>query len=305
MNEAPLVVAVIGTFRNSAVAAATLENLWGQSGVDLNAIVVDHGSSAEYLKSLESIGQTEIVTLADDLGYAALNNVGIRIAIERRAAACLIVNPDVRFPTTSSLSELFAFGAQNPDCGVVAPVEVNGFTQELTRLGFDLSPQGLVSALTDASQRGAQIFGPSGCCFLVMSRLLEQGFQLDERLYFNCEELDVGFRASRAELKVISHPTVECHHFSKTPDGPLQLYYQVRNNLFILALNGRGGQAAAFLARQSARLVFKSIVPRATGKHWMPSDLEPVYLGPALKDAFFRRYGRIRPASERALQRKP
>lgn len=107
---------------------------WAQKlGLYDALIVVDNRSpdgSYEKLKKLEKdniyVFQTE-----KNGGYGYGNNYGIRIAKEQfHCDIAFISNPDVSY-TRSCAKKMIQYLSDHSDCGLIAPVQYNGFTRKI------------------------------------------------------------------------------------------------------------------------------------------------------------------------------
>jgi len=85
------------------------------------AVIVDNGSSDDSVERLrQACPEVSIVETRRNLGFAAGNNVGIRVALKNGADYVFVLNNDTTvFP--KALSELIAFAEQHPQTALMGP----------------------------------------------------------------------------------------------------------------------------------------------------------------------------------------
>ena len=86
-----------------------------------HAVIVDNGSTDDSAKRLrEAYPTVPVIENGKNLGFAAGNNVGIRIARKEGADYVFVLNNDVTvFPDT--LSQLVGFAEKHPEAALMSP----------------------------------------------------------------------------------------------------------------------------------------------------------------------------------------
>jgi N-acetylglucosaminyl-diphospho-decaprenol L-rhamnosyltransferase len=117
--------AVIVTWNSAADIDACIDSI--NYGEEFEVIVVDNASGDETREKLKMHHHLRIVTNNSNLGYAAANNQGIKLATGEYV---LLLNPDTRVEL-GSLDALSAYLDEHPQIGAVAPrlVSPDGTTQ--------------------------------------------------------------------------------------------------------------------------------------------------------------------------------
>lgn len=84
-------------------------------------LIVDNGSTDDSISQLrQACPEVNIVETRTNLGFAAGNNVGIRVALESRADYVFVLNNDTTV-SSNALSEFVAFAESHPDAALMGP----------------------------------------------------------------------------------------------------------------------------------------------------------------------------------------
>jgi len=170
-----------------------------------------------------------LIENAENLGYAAGNNVGIFRAMEDKCDYILVANSDTIF-MPGSLDTLCAVLAANDRVGIVGPllVDATGAPQEigmLRRTGLfekytartwlrKLVPW-LHSRYYARAQTGdapLQVHAVSGACFMMTRECASVITPLDEGTFLYEEELIIGLRMERAGYQTLVVPQATVEH---------------------------------------------------------------------------------------------
>ena len=114
--ETPLLSLIVLSWDNLALTTACVDSLRRNTDVDYELIVVDNGStdgSREFSRDVSDVA----VTNAENLGFAAGMNSGLRVSAGRYVA---FINNDTTFPSTWASQVLETFESHE-DVGIVAP----------------------------------------------------------------------------------------------------------------------------------------------------------------------------------------
>lgn len=207
MSKIDKIATIILNYNSSADCRKCIGYLKAQQNIEQEIIVVDNCSREDDRKAVEALcrelGCTFIAN-NENRGYNAGNNVGLRYAVEKGYEFALIANPDMEFPQTDYLANLFAKMQEDKDI-VVCGSDIIGAD------GIHQSPMG-----KDANWRGSfawikEIFGKknkkndaykfidnykeshychkvSGCCFMIRISFLKSINFFDEKVFLYCEE---------------------------------------------------------------------------------------------------------------------
>lgn len=116
---------VIVTWNSAADIDACIDSL--NYGHEFEVIVVDNASTDATLENLRRHHHLTLIENPGNLGYAAANNQGIKLATGEYV---LLLNPDTR-TTLGALDALSSYLDEHPDFGAVAPrlISPDGTTQ--------------------------------------------------------------------------------------------------------------------------------------------------------------------------------
>ena len=185
-------------------------------------------------KTEEYEGRQHIIYIHNDrnIGYGAANNIGIRLAIDKRVKYHVIMNPDISFEP-SVIDALAAYADQNEDVveimpkvlapdgeeqflAKLLPTPMNVFTRRFmsgTKLAKHLDNKYTLRELDHTKIINAPFL--SGCfMFLRVSALTDNSLLFDERYFLYFEDCDFVRRAHRVG-KTIYYPYVSITHSHK------------------------------------------------------------------------------------------
>jgi GT2 family glycosyltransferase len=239
------VVTIVLNYQNPEDTEACVSALRRSTDLDQSLIVVDNGPSGtpenDRLKSLVG-SHGVLLTTGGNLGYAAGNNVGIRLALQQRPEFIWLVNPDLRVePNTLEL--LLDTADTFRDAAAIGPRIVYGGAGP-TRIWFDggifdPADAGRTGHLHDGKQESD--FPPgnpydtdyvTGACLLLRTDAIRQVGLLPEDYFLYFEETDYCRQMDGRGWRLIVNPQARAHHFKRS-SGALPtvsyVYYMRRN----------------------------------------------------------------------------
>ena len=95
------VAVIILNYNSSADCCKCVADLKQQEGAELEIIIVDNCSRKEDSLAVEKLATEQgctFITAAENRGYNAGNNIGLRYAANKGYEYALIANPDMEFP---------------------------------------------------------------------------------------------------------------------------------------------------------------------------------------------------------------
>lgn len=243
MNERPALSVIIVNWNTAEALAECLtaviadcrfsiaESKIGNRKSAIEIIVVDNAStdgSAERVR--RDFPQVTLVANERNMGFAAANNQGLRLASGRYF---LLLNPDA-VPQPGALAVLLAFMDAHPEAGIVGP--------RLLYPDGSLQPSGhptptLLSEVQDVlawyrltgrprfwhSGRNysqvEEVGIVSGACLLIRQETVQEIGLLDEGFFMYYEDADWCLRAWQHGWKVYSVPQAEVFHYLALSSG--------------------------------------------------------------------------------------
>lgn len=203
---------VILNWKDTPRTVRCIESLSTISSVS-RIIVVDNEADGLLAATLEqqSFPNVELVQHAENRGFAAGVNPGLRIALAGTARAILCINNDA-YLKPGALDLLLAGLTAFENVGMVAPLVTDPEGRTLST-GGTFRP--LTSSTTDIAT-GRLSYLTWACVLLDREMLLKVG-ELDESFFMYWEDVDFGLRMSQAgyEMRVI-HDSVAVHEVSSS-----------------------------------------------------------------------------------------
>ena len=235
-----------------------MENIELIEMTDLESANTGIHSKKEYSESRGA--KTVIVIKADkNYGFAEGNNIGIRFAVNALSSEFVIVLNNDTAVDKEFLDELVSVVNNNADIGIVGPKSYH--YDEPTIIGCTGGPINSWTAAMNHSYAGEPDTGQfadiehrgfvSGTCMMLSRRLLEEEDSLNRAYYFGGgEDVDLGLRASRKGLQVISTPKAILWHKGESKqrllmnENKMRLYsyYMVRNRIILIRTYWHGAR---------------------------------------------------------------
>jgi len=235
----PLVSVVILTFNGMGYVKDCLSSVLDQTYPNIEVIVVDNASedgSPELVE--EQFPSVRLIRNSSNLGFAAGNNVGIRLA---HGDYIVLLNQDTR-ADSHWIEEVVKVAEQDKKIGMCAskllytdePKTINNTGILLFK---DLSTVGRGINEVDVDQYGYQeeVFGAYGAAAFYRGAMLKKVGLFDEDYFLIHEEDELAFRARFAGWRCIYVPTAVVYHARSAHTGlhsPLKLYYSERNRIW-------------------------------------------------------------------------
>lgn len=232
----PRVLAIVLNWQQADVTLLCVQALRAMNGPALDILVIDNGSKDDSAQKIKHApGISKFLQLSKNLGFAAGNNAGLRLAGEEGYAYALIVNNDA-FAQKDMLVHLLA--ETHPDIAMLSPKIfyesdrnqiwfANGRRQpatlDLRDTGRDQQdgPQWMVSRDVDYLL---------GTCLLVDLAAARKVGLLDERFFFYFEDLDWSIRFQQAGYRLRLVADAHLYHqvaisTGGEEDSPLRRYH--------------------------------------------------------------------------------
>ena len=236
MPEAAVSVLIV-SWNSAAYLPRCLDALASQDFRDFEVLIVDNastdGSTADLVARYSGL-RLRLESLGENIGFAAANNLGARLA---RGTWLALLNPDA-FPEPAWLEQLVRASADRPDSFFASrqiqanrPMLLDGegdvyYTSGLARR------QNHNLRYSDAGP-AREVF--SACAAAAMYPRLEflQAGGFDEDYFAYHEDVDLGFRLRLRGLPCFLVPTAIVHHVGAGSTGPRSAFstYHGHRNL--------------------------------------------------------------------------
>ncbi|HOR00340.1 MAG TPA: glycosyltransferase family 2 protein [Anaerolineae bacterium] len=235
-----LVSVIIPNWNGARHLPTCLDALRRQTHPALEVIVVDNASADESQSIVATrYPEVRLLALPENRGFAGGVNAGI--AASRGEIVALLNNDTEAEPQWAA--ELARALAEHPDAGAAASKMRLFDRRDTLHAAGDVyradglpANRGVWQRDTGQFDREEYVFGGCGGAVAYRRALLEQVGLLDEAFFFNCEDVDLAWRAQLAGWRCIYVPSaVVYHHLSATGGGVTASYYTGRNTLWVLA----------------------------------------------------------------------
>lgn len=199
---------------------ACLASLSRQTGVSLEVIVVDNGSSDGSADVAEQEFRTRVIRNPDNRGFCAANNQGIAAA---RGEFIALLNNDAE-AEPGWLAALHRACMQAADIGMAASkILVWEDPHRIDKVGHLIFPdgqnRGRGSGALDCGQfdRAEEVLWPDGCAAIYRKEMLDQIGGFDEDFFAYGDDAELGLRARIAGWRCWYTPeAVVRHHRGST-----------------------------------------------------------------------------------------
>ena len=219
--SAPEVSVIVVNWNRRELLRACLLSLSAQTFGSLEVIVVDNGSEdGSPAMVLEEFPEVVLIRNAENRGFCAANNQGIRQARGRYVA---LLNNDAE-AEPRWLEELLSGLRAGPDVGMCASkilfYEARGVIDKVGHLIYpDGQNRGRGCGEPDCGQYelSEEVLLPDGCAALYDRRVFESAGMFDEDFFAYGDDAELGLRARLAGWRCMYVPTaVVYHHHSST-----------------------------------------------------------------------------------------
>jgi len=262
MNTPPHVTIILLNWNGFQDTTACLESLEALDYPAYAVLVMDNASTDGSVERLRAqFPLLRIVVNEGNLGFAAGNNAGIRIALAEKEHATdyvwLLNNDTVTAP--NALSALVA-AAEAPSIGAAGPKIYFGFPSakiwfagarfrrrlgQAVMLGYGEADDGV------CWEKVRDTDWITGCAMLIKTDVLRTVGLLDDDFFYGMEDLDFGLRVRAAGLRCIVAPKARVWHKVSASSGgagsPLVMYHACRNRLLAMKKHGRPADWPLFL----------------------------------------------------------
>jgi len=235
---------VIINWNSGNLLLRCLDALQVQTWRDFEIIIIDNGSTDDSLEYIKQSKVTPRVTqLTENLGFAAANNIGIRLA---HGEWIVLLNADA-FPESDWLEKLLTIAERKTEYSFFSSRQIQenkpelldgaGDTYHISGLAWRIGYQ--LPSKTHGLEK-KDVFSACGAAALYRRDefLSIGGFDEDYFSYF--EDVDLGFRLQLAGKKCLYVSDAVVHHVGSASTGKrsdFSVYYGYRNMIWTFLKN--------------------------------------------------------------------
>jgi len=247
-NELTKVLCVIINYQNWELTCDCIQSLLNANVPGSNILVIDNASPNGSLLKIQKM-YPDLIYLqnSNNIGFAAANNQGIKIALERQAHYSILLNNDTEVKPDSIINLINEMNKQ-PDMAL-GTGRVFIPSKEV-RIWYDggklISWRGMakhfnynvkVSAIS-LETKNSEVNFISGCFMCIRMNCIPRLGLLDERFFMYLEDIEYSARAVNKKKKLLYVPDSIIYHKWKgeTKLKYRTLYYVVRNRCMLIDL---------------------------------------------------------------------
>lgn len=184
-----------------------------------------------------------------NIGVAAGNNTGIKIALSQGCSHVLLLNNDIEIPQTFLMENMFEISESKNESLIVPKIfyypgkkiwMAGGYIDRFRALGVhygynknDLPKYNIPRQVT---------YSPT-CFMLIRKEVFEKVGMIDEKYFAYYDDTDFVFRAGLAGFKIFYEPSLYILHKVSSIAGaesPFYVYYSNRNKIYFIRKNFKG-----------------------------------------------------------------
>ena len=239
----PLISVVILNWNGAACIEDCLQSVIASTYHPIEIIVVDNGSTDDSLKLIQKYSQVHLVALAENLGYAAGNNVGFRHA---NGTYVVALNNDVAVDA-DWLNQPSALFEKYPAIGIVACRQMNYDDRSIIDCLYAYPGHALLfepmghgksyEAANPLQGMPGQVIAANGAAAIYRKTMLDQLAGFDESYYAYHEESDLCMRAFLRGWKCVYAPDAVVYHRSHFSFSRIKkdyAFYHERNRVWFI-----------------------------------------------------------------------
>lgn len=257
---------VILNYNSSADTLSCVKMLRSLNVPVSSIIVVDNHSTDNSFDTIQSAAREDkfcLISALENKGYAAGNNIGIRIALKNKFEFICVLNPDVILKE-NVISVLIEKLSENPKIGLIGPTICYASNTNMVA-----SSGGTFRFFSGKSSfnRNGEIYQDhgiekcdyiSGACMVFRGSYLKSVGYIPEEYFLNYEDNEWAFNFSKRGFEVACDTsTVVYHEGEGSIDkiSGLQHYFLIRNRIIFQRRNANFIQKCVFYPK----LVFSSV----------------------------------------------
>ena len=258
-DQQPRVLAITLNWRQPLVTLECIQALQTLNYPGLDILVIDNGSGDDSVAILKEhqARAFELLELSKNVGFAAGNNYGLRLAIDRGYDYALLINNDA-FVAPEMLDHLLSETAN--DIGLLSPKIFYESEPERIwfagghRQSYTLDLVGTGRGEIDKPQWNASrdVDYLLGACMLVNLQAARVVGLLDERYFFYFEDMDWSIRFAEAGYRLRFVPKAHLYHRVAVStgmdfDSVQRRYYLAYSSVLFWRQNAQLGNPAIIL----------------------------------------------------------
>ncbi len=209
----PKVSIVITNFNGIRTLEKCLSCVFNSNYPNFDIIVVDNHSTDGSLELLRrKYPSVKLIMNAENIGFGAATNLGMRLAFEKFADYVLALNNDA-YLEKNTLSKLIENAKKNPRIGIISPL-IKRPDGSIWFAGgkIDWWKMKTLHKFAPSDSKPYQSAYICGCAMLISQKLCEKIGLFDEKFFLYYEDADFSWRAKQAGFELLVDPSVKIIH---------------------------------------------------------------------------------------------
>ncbi len=236
------VLVVLVNYKNYQDTQSCINSIKDSSLVKI--LLIDQNSIDRELKNIQRKNPSLLIKkLKENRGFAAANNIGLKLALKEKIPYVLLLNNDT-VVEKNTIKLLFDFMEAHPDCAICSPV--NYFYNKKNKICFSGGKINFYTGQTDhfydlpAKDRKTQFI--TGASMFIRTRAFKDIGFMNEKYFLYYEDADLSVRIRKAgwQMWIVKNAKI-WHKVSVSLGGhgsKTQYYYGYRNRLFFIKNQG-------------------------------------------------------------------
>ncbi|MDD3139564.1 MAG: glycosyltransferase family 2 protein [Lachnospiraceae bacterium] len=269
------IAVILINYCNYELTCECIESIKESTYDNYMIVVVDNASPDNSGNKLENYKGIKFVQMKQNVGFAAGNNIGIKVALEHNCEYVLLLNNDTIIDSRM-IESLLKNANENT---VVVPkmyyFDLNGKKDILWYAGGEIkykSADGLhwEGGKKDSDQFSIQkqVSFATGCCMLIHKNILKKVGLFREEYFMYCEDTDYSIRLNKQNIDIIYVPDAKLwHKVSSSSGGEMSkfiVYYVVRNKIYCAIVNKLGIKTYIYIIAET----FYRTLKAKSGKYY-------------------------------------
>ncbi|HEU0292042.1 MAG TPA: glycosyltransferase family 2 protein [Anaerolineales bacterium] len=265
----PLVSVIIVNWNSAVYLSRCLECLSVQTFRNFEVILVDNGSlNARPNRLVLRYPELElkIEQLVSNMGFAAANNIGARLA---RGKWLALLNTDA-FPELEWLENMLQATEKHPEYSAFSSRQIQANSLDFLDGAGDMYHISGIAwrryynlPTEKFGHRVAEVFSPSGAAVLYSREEFLKAGGFDEDYFSYFEDVDLGFRLRLAGKKCLYVPEAVVYHVGSASTGKrsdFSVYYGYRNLIWTFVKDMPSPLIWVFLPLHIGTILFSAIL---------------------------------------------
>jgi len=271
--NAPKVSIIITNFNGIRTLEKCLSRILNSDYPNFDIIVIDNHSTDGSLELLRGkYPAIKLIMNAENIGFGAATNLGMRLAFEKFADYVLALNNDA-YLEKNTISKLLTVAKNNPHAGIISPL-IKRPDGSIWFAGGKINWWKMRASHKFACSNSHPFASDyiCGCAMLISQKVCEKVGLFDERFFLYYEDADLSVRAKRAGFELLIDPTSSVEHDEQSNNNnSFKTYWLVLSGILFFKKN-----TPLFLKPWMSIYLLLRKVKNSRDRHKNPSEINAI-----------------------------